>query len=151
MVLKAAELEVNQPNRVSNHRSLHWPMTPTASLAGLQAGTESKGAGVREEVSLVRDQQQCQMSGLPFALWTKHHQAAARLCWAGSWGSAPVAPCLLPGWARAKATGELGAVQAAKQFLLYKARPVTCLPPYTLPGVTPGLCRSAEVQAQQQL
>lgn len=97
------------------------------------------------------DQQQCWMSQLPFVLWTKHHETAAHLCWASTWGSAPVAPCLLPGWDWAKATGKLGAVQAAKQFLLYKARTVTCLLPYTLPGVIPGLCRSAEVQAQQPL
>lgn len=58
MVMKGAELEVNQPNSVSSHNSLHLPLTPrrlSCRAPGSQAGTESKGAGVREEVSLVRD------------------------------------------------------------------------------------------------
>lgn len=124
---------------------------------GSQAGAESKGAGDREEVSLVTDickaqlgkagQQQCQMSQLPSALWTKHREAAAHLCWASSRGSAPA--FLQAG--TGQKPQENWSVQAAKQFLLYKARPVTCLLPYTLPAVTPGLCRSAEVQSQQQL
>lgn len=87
---------------------------------------------------------------MPFALWTKHHEAAAHLCWTRP-GKCSCSPLPSSRLGQGKATGELGAVQAAKWFLLYKASPVTCLLPYTLPAVTPSLCRSAEVQAQQPL
>lgn len=69
----------------------------------------------------------------------------------------PAARCLLPHWDWAETVGGSDATQAAKQLLPSEARPgvtctlpfVTCTLTYTLPGVSPGLCKAAEVQAQQ--
>lgn len=155
VVIKAAELESTNltVSQVTGVYICPCPHHPSCRAPGSQAGTESKGVGCQRRGvpghgHLQTSAWQSGPAALPdvmagFCCWTKHHEATACLCWASSWGNAPVAPCLLPGWDRAKATGELGTVQ-------YRARPASSPTPCQ---VSPQacLCRSAEVQAQQQL
>lgn len=157
MMIKAAELKVNQPNSVSSHRSLHLPLTPIASLAGLQA------LRLVRKAKVWMSEKRCPWSWtsarLNLAKWTNSNarchgclllpgQSMTRLqhvCAGQAAGKCSCSPLPSSRLGQGKSHRRTGAVQAAKQFLLYKARPDTCLLPYTLPGVTPGLCRSAEV------
>jgi len=85
---------------------------------------------------------------LPFALRTNitrlWHVCAKQVA-----GEALLQPGAFSQAGTAKSTGKSDDARAAKRLLPSEARPgVTCLLSNTLPGVTPGLCKTAEVQAQ---